>query len=275
MFQISKSRILVQVNKAAQKQKRERKGSIYLHPSFVFMDRNLQHGRVCQIGDKAKQNYPYIDHGDLIFFHHTIEDGSDRLIDQMPDGDDLLWLDASDLNLNYEIYGVMKAETGQLVTSQHHIWLSPDITPLRKVIKSDNIIISDGTGPGEDDDDFLRNKIAQLEMEKDLLKPGLKAARPGYTMDQEYDRRVEIINAINKKDDERKYLTSKLNQRKVAIAHVVAINGYMQSKYALKPGSRLLVNLPLYPLDIYNAANPEQSRQFYIVRSTEVLAEVS
>lgn len=78
---VSPYRIIVKIDKVAQhKHQSQKENGILLHQSFMHMKRNLQYGRVMQIGAEAQKMYPMVKDGDYISFHHFIEHHPYRLI---------------------------------------------------------------------------------------------------------------------------------------------------------------------------------------------------
>ena len=273
MFAISKHLVLVRIDKKAQDLKRSTvgKGLLYSHSSFVFMDRNLQYGEVLQVGAIAKANYPDIEVGDTIFFHHTIEDGSDRLIDKDESGNPMLYILGNDKNASFEIYGTLKRETGEIIPSKHYLWLFPDVKRLKRELSSSLIHIDESAETAEDEA-HLRWKLDELEEDKKDIERSMTARRTGYTIDQEYDRRVEVVNAIEDIDRQRHQINMQISRSKKGIARVAFVNKETSQRHPkVQQGVPVIVDLPLYPLDIFNPKNPANSRMFNIVRVDAII----
>lgn len=64
---------LIRINKQQQQEKKEKIGSIYLHPNEVFMTRNMQMGEIIGIGKEAHEYFPEAEIGDTAIIHHFIE----------------------------------------------------------------------------------------------------------------------------------------------------------------------------------------------------------
>lgn len=66
---------LVRVNREAQKERREKSGSIFLDQNNTFMTRNMQYGEIVMIGANARTilSLPEAQEGDNLIFQHFIE----------------------------------------------------------------------------------------------------------------------------------------------------------------------------------------------------------
>jgi hypothetical protein len=65
---------IVKIPIVDQRDRKEKIGSIYIAPSYVFMTRNMQSGIIVSIGSRVKEAFPEAKEGDLLIFHHFIED---------------------------------------------------------------------------------------------------------------------------------------------------------------------------------------------------------
>ena len=63
----------IKINKGIQKDRKEKIGSLYVHPDYVFMKRNMQCGEIVAIGTKAHEYFPEAKVGDVLIMHHMIE----------------------------------------------------------------------------------------------------------------------------------------------------------------------------------------------------------
>lgn len=272
-MRIGKDYILVRIDKKAQTKKRSiTAGGILLHHNFIFMERNLQFGIVVDMGINARRNYPEGSIGDEVMFHHSVEDDEFRVLGKEPNGDELIYVYAGDENQNYEIYGFVN-DSG-VYPSQHYVWLQPSVTRIKMRPQSDLLILETEMGDDWDSRDRLTEKIEELDQERKMLEPSIKATRIGYTFEQELARRTEVINKMNEIQEQRGRLGRIMNQKRIAIGTVFAINSRAQRDGLplLVPGSHIVAPLPLYPLEIYNADDPANSAQFFMLRSNEVIA---
>lgn len=64
---------IVKVNIEEQKNRKEKIGSLYLHFNEIQMQRNMQNGIVEAIGDIANKNFPEVEVGNILIFHHFVE----------------------------------------------------------------------------------------------------------------------------------------------------------------------------------------------------------
>lgn len=65
--------ILIRTSRQEEIERKERKGSIYLPSSQIFMTRNLQHGEVVSIGEKAHKYFPEVKVGHTLLVHHFVQ----------------------------------------------------------------------------------------------------------------------------------------------------------------------------------------------------------
>lgn len=64
---------IVKINKEEQKKRKEKIGSLYVHASHTFMQRNMQCGEIVGIGSVAHKNFAEPEIGQTLIFHHFIE----------------------------------------------------------------------------------------------------------------------------------------------------------------------------------------------------------
>jgi len=78
---VSPHRIIVSIDLAAQKIKRETTDSGFVQsPLYIHMLRNLQYGEVVDIGSEAQKMYPLLNVGDMAILHHSIESQPYRIL---------------------------------------------------------------------------------------------------------------------------------------------------------------------------------------------------
>lgn len=64
---------LIKVPKQEEENKREKDGSIYLHPNYVWMTRNTQCGFIEGISGEAAKQLPEAKEGDILLIHHFVQ----------------------------------------------------------------------------------------------------------------------------------------------------------------------------------------------------------
>lgn len=76
----SKNHFLVKINKKIQKDRLEKEGMLYLPVERVHigMTRNMQSAEIIDIGERAHQVFPEAEIGNILLFHHFIEDEGDE-----------------------------------------------------------------------------------------------------------------------------------------------------------------------------------------------------
>jgi hypothetical protein len=116
----------VLIDKEAQTRKREyTRGGVMLHPDQIDMTRNLQYGKIIAYGEYFKRDFPQVQEGDTALFHHFVESNEDRLIEVLPNGDEIRWIRP----IAEDMYGIVKHD-GNLIPQKEHIFLSRMITPV-------------------------------------------------------------------------------------------------------------------------------------------------
>lgn len=65
--------ILIKIYKDAQKMRKEKIGSLFYPPAYVFMKRNCQAGIIVKIGKRAHEEFPEAKVGDALICHHLVE----------------------------------------------------------------------------------------------------------------------------------------------------------------------------------------------------------
>lgn len=78
---VSPYRMIVRIDMRLQAEHRSREeNGLLLHPSFIHMKRNLQWGRLMDVGEHAAKMYPGCEKGKYIAFHHFVEHHAHRLL---------------------------------------------------------------------------------------------------------------------------------------------------------------------------------------------------
>lgn len=129
---------IVKIDKEKQKARKEKIGSIYVHTSHAFMQRNLQCGEIIAIGWLAHKNFPDAEIGNTLLFHHFVEGGS---------GSDKSNLIYEDKTHNY--YNVTASQFNGSRNESYGIWNGSEIIPhpefvfIEPEIKSKEIAVDD------------------------------------------------------------------------------------------------------------------------------------
>jgi hypothetical protein len=63
----------IRINKEVQNNRKEKIGSLYVPPDYVFMKRNMQCGEILAIGTAAHEYFPEAKVGDILICHHLVE----------------------------------------------------------------------------------------------------------------------------------------------------------------------------------------------------------
>lgn len=65
--------VMIKTSRQQERERREKSGILYIPNSAVYMTRNLQHGEIVGIGDKAKQFFPELENGQTLLVHHFVQ----------------------------------------------------------------------------------------------------------------------------------------------------------------------------------------------------------
>lgn len=110
----------IKINKNIQKDRKEKIGSLYVHPDYVFMKRNMQCGEIVAIGTKAHEYFPQAKVGDVLICHHFVE------------ASEKSYLIDSDDNFNY--YMVQGMELPGERNTTYAVWNGTEIIPNKDYI---------------------------------------------------------------------------------------------------------------------------------------------
>lgn len=270
--------ILVLIDKTLQKLKKEKLTEIttdngdvktlFRAPQFLYMTSNLQVGPVVQIGKKALEEFPEMEVGDLLIFHHTIEEDKWRLLERDPDGNELRLIDGSNANRNFEIMGIIQ-DDGSVYPTERFIFLEPMVQKFNPATtKADLAIYEDMP------EQLLRDKIEQLDMELQKLRmnldnPELKFKKGTDPTTAQMKKAEEIMKAMDSLQQEKANITKHLNSRKLVTARVLHVNPKTSEELAINSNDVLLCEKDiLYPLDIMGS-------QFLLLHNTEVIAKIT
>ena len=253
-MRVNKPYIFVRIDKKAQREKRETLKKIagtdlvlYGSPNYAYMARNLQYGEILQVGEWAQRNFPEAQPGDIAIFHHSIEGdmdsiACDRLIDREPDGNEIIYLDGSNRDMNYEVYGIIKSGTNELIPAEQWVFLHTVISRVQKEAVSSLILTEESL---QETDEQLRLRLEVLTTDCEKLKNTRKqTSHP--------EDRGSITRQIDSMYAERERITNFLNSTKFAKATVVAINSRTSKELAGvdAEGKILTVEDYLYPLEV-------------------------
>lgn len=237
--------IVVKIEKALQLEKREKVNGIYIAPQYQYMLYNLQWGTIISIGERVHEDYPFIEEGDILLFHHTIEDDEWRLVDTDEELNEYRIVAGVKENFNYEIFGVVRQVANEtlFIPDTQYIFVSPKMKPLKKSITSDVIAIVDPSL--FEDEQYLNMKIAECELQVSNLKATVESNKDNLVL---ADQCVKSMYAIAQ---EMKGYTNRLNQKKIFSVEIIAIHDSLSKELDLSIADRIVVNRnELYPLDV-------------------------
>ncbi len=234
--------ILIKTSRAEEKERKEKKGSIYLPSSQIFMTRNLQHGEVVSIGDKAQKAFPEVKVGHTLLVHHFVQAENE----QSSKDEHLVY---QDKKFNYYVVSVYQIagktaeayatwDGEKLMPNPYYIFLEYDppvtmdmdvetmIAKSMTVSASGILTFKDWTESRE----VKEEKMAQLKMEIDgLTKSGTN--------------KPHIIEAIKEKEQRLNILSDQINGKYFAPYTVAAFNPALNESFngQMKVGSTIYV----------------------------------
>lgn len=138
---------IIKINIEEQKNRKEKIGSLYVHTSHTFMQRNQQMGEIVAIGHIAHKQFPEAEIGNTLIFHHFVE-GTDSKNSNLIYADNEFYyynVTASDFNGHRnETYAVY--QNGSIIPHPDFIFIEPEMKP--KDIAVDDFIEQNTTQVG-------------------------------------------------------------------------------------------------------------------------------
>lgn len=252
---------LVSIPKKDQKERKEKIGSIYLHPTYIFLTRNMQCGEIVAIGSQAAELLPDASVGDTLLFHHFVESLEKC---QCVDSDD---------NFNY--YVVTACYHNGQNNQTYGIWNGKNIIP-----HPDYIFLACET---EDNatalDEFLHKKTAVNE--NGILQfNDWKITREDITRKMEKIKneieslaktkmREDVAREINRKESEMNELSKLMHKKRYQLYSIFAINPSFNLAIANIYGCWLASGSKVYMLNIACETKIEFDRKEYIVAKSQ------
>lgn len=121
---------LVRIAKKAAEERKEKIGDLFINPNGVAMTRNMQHGEIVGISQRAGQNFPEAKLGQTLIFHHFVEgmDNHDASDNHLVDSDEsYFYYVVTPIAFNgkrNEVYGVWNGEA--IIAHPDYVFLEAD-----------------------------------------------------------------------------------------------------------------------------------------------------
>ena len=223
MLKPYKPYLLIKVPKSIQSERRQKIGSLFIPPSFVWMRRNLQMGEIVAIGESAAKYFPEAQIGHVAIVHHFVEG-------QAYNNESTNYLVDEDKTHNYyvvtahefegrrnETYGVWDGH--QIIPNKDFIFLEPEpevTTDIPELVVESNL-----AGEGE----FMPNMPMMVSSAGLLIPKEVKKTREQLTaaMGANTERikqlskisqmRPEVANEIHKLEHENNMLSKQVNKK--------------------------------------------------------------
>lgn len=225
-------RIIVKIDIAAQRIKRNSTMGIALSPLFQFMLYNMQMGEVVDIGIEAAKMYPDLHIGETAILHHSIESQDYRLIDQEMGKHDVAYeyriincFDPQSREIFGKInYNKKNNKINALTTFGENVFLKWNFNLFNANINSELIEFSSSLHKYHNIDDFKQvvTKQKAHAAEKAKLKvSGIKNVMAFVNPELEPDRATNLVWELKAIENEERKIA-----RKLANDHLVVCRKY-------------------------------------------------
>lgn len=252
---------LVRIPKHEQFARKEKIGSIYLPPTFVFLTRNMQCGYIVAIGEDAAHFFPDAKIDMLLLFHHFVE------------ANDKQQMVYADKDWNY--YVVTCCSHNGQNNQTYGVWTGTDIIPHQDYI----FLESDNKTQDTVDVNAFHDVALKPNKNNILLFSNWKTTREDL-VEQQAKLRLEIqslakskmtepiMRAISEKENELNILSKKINNKRYDLYIIKAVNPEYNLWIAECFGQWLAPGSVVYMLNIACKTVIEFNNQEYIVAKT-------
>lgn len=216
---------IIKINIEAQRERKEKIGSgiLYAHVNEVFMQRNMQAGKVVAIGSIAAKQFKEVKVGDTLIVHHFVEgDNSKSNFIYSDDEFNYYKVTASDYNGHRnETYAVYT--NGEIIPHPDFVFIEKE--PEVKEISADEFIEKNTTKVGSL---ILFNKWEEkredLEAKAKQITSEIKNQSKGKTM------KDDVKMGLEQKQKEAEKITNSLNKKEYKSYNVFAHNKKLEIK---------------------------------------------
>jgi hypothetical protein len=252
---------VVRIPRDKQKERKDKIGSIYLHPNYVYMTRNMQCGEIVSIGRDAQQIFPEAQVGQTLLFHHFVEGfNNDFLVDTDDDYGYFVVTACSHNGQNNQAYGVWTGK--EIIPNQDYIFLSP-VPPPEVPTTGQHLNHNLATSEGgivvfQDWKDSKGSKMAKMAE----LKKEIEHLCKSKMTDQ-------IKKVIEMKEAEAAAIRKEVFKQRFELYIVEAINPLFNMEVAKIFGTWVLVGEKVYMLNIACETIVEFNKKEFIVAKTQ------
>lgn len=223
---------IIKIEIEKQKQRKEKIGSLFVHASHTFMQRNVQSGQIVSIGEIAAKQFPQAKIGDELIVHHFCEN-EDHLVfsDEIYN---YYIITASNYNgKRNETYGAFS--NGNIIPHPEFVFIEPEIK--EKEIAANRVIDCRTKQVGSLIlfENWEEKRESKEEKAK-ILMDEIKNSSKGKSL------RDDVKIALEDKQSEAGKLTSSLNKKQYLPYEISAYNPILQRSYNkdLKTVSKIL-----------------------------------
>ena len=289
-FKVMPPFFFVRIDKKIQQEKKEKIGSLYLPPNEVFMTRNMQVGKIIDIGRDAHKYFPEAEIGDTAILHHFIENKDigffidedekyNYYITTVFDYMEVFKKQADEENKNGTIpsyagkgnkcYGVIKKD-GRIIPNREYIFLQTEQKAQTDLPELE--LLSPLKGEGAVFKELpLTLHSSGLIIPKEWKETRTDTENRMKKIQAEIDNlaqtklRKEVKEGIEKKEAELAALSHKINSKRYEPYKVEFINPETKDKYHCDQGDTL------YCLNIACKTKVEVNGNEYIVAQTKYI----
>lgn len=249
---------IVSIPRQEQADRKSKIGSIYLHPSFVYMTRGMQCGKIMAIGEIAHIALPEARLGDTLLFHHFVE-SSEKVQCIAADSEYYYYVVTckSHNGQNNQTYGVYNGH--KIIPHSDYLFLATK-QPTERSLGAD---------------EYLKDQLTKRDSGIFVFKDWTIDHEGTVKQIQEIKRQIdqltksrmtrEIARAIETMEAEMNRLSKMLNQQRFELYTIVAGNLQFYDQVAEHYGQRINNGSAVYMLNIACQTKMEFNQVEYIV----------
>lgn len=268
---------VIQLGKEEERLRREKIESLYLHPSYIHMKRELQSGKIIEIGKSAHEFFPEAKKGDMLLHHHFISG-------KVADNKDRVFL--IDEDEEYDYYVVPAFYTNGNKNLSYGVWNGKELIPNKEYIfleipKSEESDLEQFNLKMEGMPDIVTN-VAFATSQGGLVIPKAKKKTREQLMDTMTRNKLEIkklsrwlqvtpekvIPVINQLEKENIEISKIINKQSYELHTIAACNPQLSDclGYQMKAGDTV------YMLNIACHTRIEFLEKEYIISETKYIS---
>lgn len=118
---------IIKINIEEQKKRKEKIGSLYVHTSHAFMQRNMQMGEIIAMGYIAAKQFPEAKLTDTLIFHHFVEGSEKEKSNMIHADDEFYYYNVTAIEFNghrNETFGIYR--NGEIIPHPDFVFIEPE-----------------------------------------------------------------------------------------------------------------------------------------------------